>query len=87
MTTEDPLLPAPPARLPMKPVDIVKWIATVVQLVGYGLTGLNLVPWNVFAFFIGIFLWFAVGVMWKDRAIMVVHLGAFLSLFIGYLSA
>lgn len=71
----------------MKPVDIVKWIATVVQLVGYGLTGLNLVPWNVFAFFIGIFLWFAVGVMWKDRAIMVVHLGAFLSLFIGYLSA
>ena len=71
----------------MKPVDLVKWIATAIQLVGYGLTGLNVVPWNVFAFFIGIFLWFAVGVMWKDKAIMVVHVGAFISLFVGYLNA
>lgn len=71
----------------IKPVDIVKWIATLVQLVGYGLTGLNYQPWNVYAFFIGIFLWFAVGVMWKDRAIMVVHVGAFLSLLAGYASA
>ncbi|WP_438992465.1 DUF6552 family protein [Lentibacter sp.] len=71
----------------MKTVDIVKWVATAIQLVGYGLTGLNIVPWNVFAFFIGIFLWFAVGVMWKDRAIMVVHVGAFVSLFAGYLNS
>ena len=71
----------------MKTVDVVKWVATAVQLVGYGLTGLNIVPWNVFSFFIGIFLWFAVGVMWKDRAIMVVHVGAFVSLFAGYLNS
>ncbi|WP_371169633.1 DUF6552 family protein [Aliiroseovarius sp. 2305UL8-7] len=71
----------------MKTVDIVKWIATAVQLVGYALTGLNIVPLNVFMFFIGIGLWFAVGVMWKDRAIMVVHVGAFISLFVGYLNA
>ena len=69
------------------PVDAVKWVATVIQLVGYGLTGLNVVPWNVFAFFGGIVLWFAVGVMWRDRAIMVVHLGAFVSLLVGYLNA
>ena len=68
-------------------VDVVKWIATVIQLIGYGLTGLNVVPWNVFAFFGGIILWFAVGVMWKDKAIMVVHLGAFVSLFAGYLNS
>lgn len=71
----------------MTAVDIVKWIATVIQLIGYGLTGLNVVPWNVFAFFAGIVLWFAVGVMWKDRAIMVVHLGAFVSLLVGYLNS
>lgn len=70
----------------MSKVDILKWIATVVQLVGYGLTGMGLQPWNVFAFFAGIALWFAVGVMWKDRAIMVVHVGAFVSLLAGYLS-
>ncbi len=71
----------------MKPVDVVKWLATVVQLIGYGLTGLNMVPWNIFFFFGGIFLWFAVGVMWKDRAIMVVHVGALISLSVGYLNA
>ncbi|MEO1796812.1 MAG: DUF6552 family protein [Pseudomonadota bacterium] len=68
-------------------VDTVKWIATVIQLIGYALTGLNLVPWNVWFFFAGIVLWFAVGAMWKDKAIMVVHLGAFVSLLVGYLNA
>lgn len=68
-------------------VDIVKWIATVVQLIGYGLTGMNVTPWNIYAFVVGIILWFVVGAMWNDRAIMVVHVGAFLSLLIGYLNA
>ena len=71
----------------MKSVDIVKWIATAIQLIGYGLTGLNIVPWNVFAFFIGIVLWFLVGYMWKDKAIMVVHIGAFIAISAGYLSS
>ena len=68
-------------------VDAVKWLATVIQLIGYGMTGMNLVPYNIFFFFIGIFLWFAVGFMWKDKAIMVVHIGAFVSLLVGYLNA
>jgi hypothetical protein len=34
----------------METADIVKWIATVIQLIGYGLTGLNLVPYNIFFF-------------------------------------
>ena len=51
------------------------------------MTGLNMTPYNVYLFFLGIFLWFAVGVMWKDKAIMVVHIGAFISLFVGYLNA
>ena len=29
----------------MKTVDVVKWLATVIQLVGYGLTGLNWTPY------------------------------------------
>jgi len=36
---------------------------------------------------IGIVLWFLVGMMWKDRAIMVVHLGAFIALVAGYLNS
>ena len=71
----------------IKLVDYVKWAATIIQLIGYGLTGLNMTPYNVYLFFLGIFLWFAVGVMWKDKAIIVVHLGAFISLLAGYLNA
>jgi hypothetical protein len=71
----------------MQKVDIVKWVATVIQLIGYAFTGLNYTPLNVYFFLVGIFLWFSVGVMWKDKAIMVVHVGAFLSLLIGYLNA
>ena len=71
----------------MQRVDVVKWVATVIQLIGYGLTGLNIVPWNVFAFIVGIVLWFLVGVMWKDRAIMVVHIGAFIAIVGGYINS
>ncbi|MFK7867081.1 MAG: DUF6552 family protein, partial [Alphaproteobacteria bacterium] len=39
----------------MKKVDVVKWFATFIQLIGYGLTGLNMVPYNIYLFFIGIF--------------------------------
>ena len=31
-------------------------IAAAIQLIGYGLTGLNIASWNIFAFFIGIIL-------------------------------
>ena len=68
-------------------VDVVKWIATVIQLIGYGLTGLNVVPWNILAFVVRIALWFVVGVTWKDRAIMVVHIGAFIAIVGGYLNS
>ena len=71
----------------IRQVDVVKWIATIIQLIGYGLTGLNYTPWNVYLFFLGIILWFAVGVMWKDKAIIVVHVGAFISLLAGYLNS
>ena len=84
----EPLVDLPAAKKTQgRYVDTVKWIATIIQLIGYGLTGLNIVPYNIFFFFAGIFLWFAVGVMWKDRAIMVVHVGAFISLAAGYLNA
>ncbi len=71
----------------MKTTDIIKWIATVIQLIGYGLTGLGHTPMNIYFFIVGIVLWFTVGVLWKDRAIMVVHVGALISLLVGFFNA
>ncbi len=70
----------------MESVDIVKFIATAIQLVGYKLTGLYIVPWNIFVFSIGI-IWIIVGYMWKDKVIIVVHVGAFVAIFARYLSS
>ena len=36
-------------------VDIVKWIATIIQLIGYGMTGLNFTSYNVYLFLSGFF--------------------------------
>ena len=44
-------------------------------------------PMERIGFVIGIALWFTVGVMWKDRAIMVVHAGAFIAIMSGYLNS
>ena len=71
----------------MKTLDIVKWIATAIQSLCPGLNFSNIVTSNLFAFFIGILLWFLVGYLWKDRAIMVVHVGAFIAILAGYLSS
>nr|WP_320412658.1 DUF6552 family protein [Candidatus Pelagibacter bacterium] len=30
----------------MKTVDITKWVATVIQLIGYGLTGMGITPFQ-----------------------------------------
>jgi len=44
---------------------------------------MGVTPINIYFFIVGIFLWFSVGVLWKDRAIMIVHIGAFISIIIG----
>ncbi len=67
----------------LKKVDIIKWIATIIQLIGYGLTGMGVTPLNIYFFIIGIFLWFVTGYLWKDKAIMVVHVGALISILSG----
>ena len=64
----------------------IKWIASAFVLVAMSLRGIEGYQFiDLSLSVIGIFLWFAVGVMWKDKAIMVVHVGAFISLFLGYL--
>ena len=67
----------------MKTVDITKWEATVIQLIGYGLTGMGITPLNIYFLIVGIFLWFITGYLWRDKAIMVVHVGALISILSG----
>lgn len=64
----------------------VKWTASVVQILGYAATGFALAPWNLYLFLVGLIGWFAVGVLWKDRAIMLIHIVALGSMIAGLAS-
>lgn len=55
---------------------VVKWGASIIQIMGYTATGFGWTPWNLYLFLIGVLGWFAVGAMWNDKALMLVHIVA-----------
>lgn len=65
---------------------VTKWVASAIQILGYAATGFDLAPWNLYFFLVGVLGWFAVGVLWNDRALMLVHVAAFLSMIAGMVS-
>jgi len=64
-------------------VLVVKWAASVIQILGYTATAFGWTPLNLYLFLIGVFGWFAVGLLWNDRAIMLVHLVALAAMIAG----
>ncbi|MEX0312331.1 MAG: DUF6552 family protein [Tateyamaria sp.] len=63
--------------------DTIKWFASVIQILGYGATAMNLTPWNLYLFLFGIVGWFIVGWRWNDRAIMLIHVVALAAMMVG----
>lgn len=61
----------------------LKWAASLIQIAGYTATGLGWAPVNLYLFLAGVLGWFAVGVLWKDRAIMLIHMVAFAAMVVG----
>ncbi|WP_298838556.1 DUF6552 family protein [uncultured Roseobacter sp.] len=62
---------------------VVKWGASVVQIMGYAATAAGYTPWNLCLFIVGVLGWLVVGILWKDRAIMLVHLVALAAMIAG----
>ena len=64
----------------------IKWIASIIILIGMCLTSINFVPYNLFFHLVGVVGWLVVGVMWHDRALMVVNSVAAMIFFMGILN-
>ena len=62
---------------------LLKWFASIVQIIGYTATAFNFTPLNHYLFLVGLVGWFVVGVMWNDRAIMLIHIIALGGMLIG----
>lgn len=67
-------------------VLILKWAASLVQIMGYTATALNITPLNIYLFLIGLIGWFTVGLIWRDRAIMLIHIVALAAMLAGLMS-
>jgi len=65
----------------------IKWIASIFQIVGYGATAFGWTPWNIYMFLIGLIGWFTVGILWRDRAIILIHVIALGAMVVGLISA
>lgn len=64
----------------------IKWIASAIQILGYAATAFEITPWNIYLFLAGVTGWFVVGVLWNDRAIMLIHIVAGAAMIAGLIS-
>lgn len=85
MTVEN-ISPAAPSRSD-RLAFWIKWIASVIQIIGYTATAFGFTPWNLYFFLVGVLGWFAVGVLWNDRAIMLIHFVALAAMLAGMSSS
>jgi len=51
----------------------IKWIVSFLLIIGVILTSNNVFPVNLFFHAIGMFGWFIVGILWNDRALIVIN--------------
>lgn len=68
-------------------VHVLKWAASIVQIMGYTATAFGWTPLNIYLFLVGLVGWFAVGFFWKDRAIMLIHVVALAAMLLGLVNA
>ena len=64
----------------------IKWVSSFIILIGMALTSINLTPFNLYFHFVGVVGWLVVGVMWHDRALMVVNSVAAMIFLMGILN-
>ena len=51
----------------------VKWASSLVILTGMVLTSASIEPWNMWTHLIGVSGWLIVGMMWHDRALILLN--------------
>jgi hypothetical protein len=51
----------------------IKWLATFTIIVGAVFNSFDIVPYNLFIMASGVLLWLLVGLLWFDRALIVLN--------------
>ena len=59
----------------VKPSQPLAWFATACLLVAATMAALNIYPWYIYAFIASNALWVLIGVLWKERSLIVLNSG------------
>lgn len=58
-----------------KPYQWLAWLSTVCLLIAATLAALNIYPYYIFAFIGSNTLWIIIGVLWKEKSLVVMNAG------------
>ena len=51
----------------------LKWLSSLILVVAMACTSLDMYPYNMYLQFVGVLGWFFVGMLWHDRALIVLN--------------
>ena len=63
----------------------LKWLASIVLVHAMAFTALDMYPYNMYLQFVGVLGWFFVGMLWHDRALIMLNGALATLLFTGIL--
>lgn len=69
-----------------KPYQPLAWISTGCLLVAATMAAFNLYPWYIFAFIVSNTLWVIIGVLWRERSLVVLNAGLTVIYLIGIIA-
>jgi hypothetical protein len=67
-------------------VILIKWLGTILCLIGIALTAINIYPANIFLGFVGSGLWTVAGIYQRDIPLFLVEVVAVAFYFIGIIT-
>ena len=59
----------------VKPYQWLAWFSTACLLVAAMLAAFNIYPWYIFAFIASNSLWVLIGILWKEKSLVVLNAG------------
>ena len=61
-------------------IDVLKWIATLLLIVGAALNGLDMYPWGPLVCLAAELCWIAVSIAWREASLIVVNLAMLITI-------
>ena len=59
----------------VKPYQSLAWFSTACLLVAATMAAFNIYPWYIYAFIASNSLWVSIGILWKERSLIVLNAG------------